>query len=216
MPENSVGSRSQILGRIQTALKKPSPSLPEVALPPIFAAVNNPLERFQQECALIQVECVLTSDLAGSRAAIEKTLGSVPAGEVFLQDAPELKKIAEGWSVQRPLRWSSQGPPPETTQATVTLAEALVALTGSVLTSAACGGRGASIVPDCHIVLAKAEQIVPDLETALAQVVERGTAKTNSYVGLITGSSRTADIEKILVLGAHGPRRLVVIVQKQS
>ena len=215
MPENSVGSRSQILERIQTALKKPSPTRPEVKLPPIFAPVTNPLERFQQECAGIQVECVLTDDLAESRAAVEKALTAVPAGEMFVQDAPELRKLAEGWSVERPLKWSSQGAPPETTQVTLTKAEALVALTGSIVTSASCGGRGASAVPDCHIVWAKAEQIVPDLETALAQVVERGTAQANSYVGLITGSSRTADIEKILVLGAHGPRRVVVVVQRQ-
>lgn len=38
-------------------------------------------------------------------------------------------------------------------------------------------------------------------------------AAQNSYVGLITGSIRTADIEKILVVGAHGPRRLVVILE---
>jgi len=41
---------------------------------------------------------------------------------------------------------------------------------------------------------------------------ERNTAFQNSYVCLITGSSRTADIEKILVMGAHGPIRLIVVL----
>jgi L-lactate dehydrogenase complex protein LldG len=51
------------------------------------------------------------------------------------------------------------------------------------------------------------------LEAALARVREKGLDANNSFVGLITGSSRTADIEKILVLGAHGPRRLVLVLQ---
>jgi L-lactate dehydrogenase complex protein LldG len=81
------------------------------------------------------------------------------------------------------------------------------------LVSASCGGRGASIVAPCHIVLAKLDQLVPDLESAFARVGERNIQFQNSFVGLITGSSRTADIEKILVQGAHGPRQLVVVLQ---
>jgi L-lactate dehydrogenase complex protein LldG len=66
-------------------------------------------------------------------------------------------------------------------------------------------------VPPCHIVYARGGQIVPDIAAALARIPLEIPAA--SYVGLITGSSRTADIEKILVQGAHGPRRLVVILE---
>ena len=76
-----------------------------------------------------------------------------------------------------------------------------------------CAGRGASIIAPVHIVYAQVSQIVPDLESALNLVHERGLYNKASYVGLITGSSRTADIEKILVQGAHGPRRLVLILE---
>jgi L-lactate dehydrogenase complex protein LldG len=86
-----------------------------------------------------------------------------------------------------------------------------VAQTGSILTSSECGGRGASIVPPCHIVYGHGSQIVPDIAAALARAQSEITGA--SYVGLISGSSRTADIEKILVQGAHGPRRLVVILE---
>lgn len=127
--------------------------------------------------------------------------------------------MASAWT-RHDIRWSSgtadgvgsKSGPSESSQATITMAEALVAQTGSVLVSAECGGRGAAIVAPVHIVVAEAAQLVPDLEAAFAQVKERGTALRNSYLCFITGSSRTADIEKILVMGAHGPRRLVVTV----
>ena len=86
-------------------------------------------------------------------------------------------------------------------------------MTGSVLVSSAgCGGRGASVVAPCHIVVAHAGQLVLDLEAALARAGQ--IAFDNSYVGLISGSSRTADIEKRLIIGVHGPRRLVVIIEE--
>jgi len=89
-----------------------------------------------------------------------------------------------------------------------------VAQSGSVLSSSSCGGRGASVVPPTHIVYGGVSQIVPDVTAALRLVNEKGLPEQSSYVGLISGSSRTADIEKILVQGAHGPRRLVVILQR--
>jgi L-lactate dehydrogenase complex protein LldG len=92
------------------------------------------------------------------------------------------------------------------------MVELLVAQTGSILISSAGGGRGATVVAPIHIVLAGIEQLVPDLETALAKAY--GPASRNSYLSLITGSSRTADIEKILVMGAHGPKRLIVILSE--
>jgi L-lactate dehydrogenase complex protein LldG len=94
----------------------------------------------------------------------------------------------------------------------MTLAECLVAQTGSIFVSSQCGGRGASVVAPVHIVVASVGQLVPDLEVAFARLREHGTATQNSFVCLITGSSRTSDIEKILVLGAHGPRRLVTVL----
>jgi len=207
------GSREQILGRIRTALKKPASPPPGGPPRPIFEPVTDLLDRFQKECAITLTECVVTHDEAGSRQAIDNILTSLPPGDFFVQDAPALRSLVEGGTGERPIRWSSEGAPPKSTQVSLTLAEGLVALTGSIVTSSSCGGRGASAVPDCHIVYAKLDQLVPDLDSALALIKERGIADRNSYVGLITGSSRTADIEKILVLGAHGPRRLAVVLQ---
>jgi L-lactate dehydrogenase complex protein LldG len=139
-------------------------------------------------------------------------LGEIPAGDIFVQDSPDLRQLATEWHDGREIQWSSEGAPKETSQATITLAEALVAQTGSVLVSAACGGRGASVIAPLHIVVAKIDQLVPDIESALARVQQRGIVSQNSFLCLITGSSRTADIEKILVMGAHGPRRLLVFL----
>lgn len=206
-------SRERILERIRKALRKPAPRHDATAGRQIFPPVTNALERFQKECEANKTECLVTSDVAASATAIANVLASLPAGEIFAQDAPELRRMAQAWHDGRSVRWSSDGAPSEASQATITLAEALVAETGSVLVSSACGGRGASVVAPAHIVLARLEQLVPSLEAAFAQVRERGTVAKNSYLCLITGSSRTADIEKILVLGAHGPRRLIVVLE---
>jgi L-lactate dehydrogenase complex protein LldG len=160
------------------------------------------------------MECILAADGAASAAAIETTLASLPEGELFVQDSPPLRKLVGGLLHRRPLRWSSEGRPRESSQATLTLAEALIAQTGSVFVTAGCGGRGATVVAPCHIVFATTSQLVPDLETALGDAVRQGTLMRNSYASVISGSSRTADIEKILVQGAHGPRRLVVVLQQ--
>jgi L-lactate dehydrogenase complex protein LldG len=63
-----------------------------------------------------------------------------------------------------------------------------------------------------HIVVAAASQLVADLDQALAVMTEQQLAQKNSFIGVITGCSRTGDIEKLLVIGAHGPKRLVVLL----
>jgi L-lactate dehydrogenase complex protein LldG len=210
-------SRERILDRIRMGLRTVVANSTEVgSRGEIFAPINNPLERFQQECIANLMECVLTADSASSARQLSKVLELVPGGEVFVQDDPALRRLVELAAPERLFRWSSQGAPSESSQATVTLAEALIAQTGSILVTAACGGRGASVVAPCHIVYATVAQLVPDLATALRSVAQQGTLDRNSFACVISGSSRTADIEKILVQGAHGPRRLVVILQTKN
>jgi len=205
-------SRERILGRIRAAVATAGPHHDGPA-GQMFTPVTNALERFQKECAANITECVVTANAAASAAAIAQVLASLPPGEIFVQDAPDLRALVTGSKDGRPLRWSSEGPPNEASEATITLCEALVAQTGSVLVSSGNGGRQATVIAPAHIVFAKLDQLVPDLETVFARIYERGIASKNSYVCLITGSSRTADIEKILIMGAHGPRRLIVVLQ---
>jgi L-lactate dehydrogenase complex protein LldG len=204
--------RARILERLRTALRESTPRPPGADGKRIFAPVTDVLARFQQECASNVTECIVTPDMSSSARAIADVLATLPPGEIFVQDSTALRRLAPEWQSAHSIQWSSEGGPKESAQATITTAEALVALTGSVLVSASCGGRGASVVAPVHIVLATADQLVPDLDAAFALMRERNTAFQNSYLCLITGSSRTADIEKILVMGAHGPIRLVVVL----
>jgi L-lactate dehydrogenase complex protein LldG len=91
-----------------------------------------------------------------------------------------------------------------------TVADALIARTGSiVLRATTAGGRRLSVLPPMHCVVATRDQLIPCLSSWLRSAHKE---RDWSYGTIITGPSRTADIERILVLGAHGPKRLIVIV----
>jgi len=101
----------------------------------------------------------------------------------------------------------------EACDAGITACECLVAQTGSILVASdSCGGRGLSILPHCHVVIATVDQVVPVLADALALVRDQHAGRLPSMLSFITGPSRTGDIERILVLGAHGPKELIVIL----
>ena len=94
----------------------------------------------------------------------------------------------------------------------ITECDALIAQTGSiVLTSRSGGGRALSVLPPHHVVIARRSQLVPDLPAAFALLQSRYHDDYPSFITLITGPSRTGDIERILVLGAHGPKKLTVL-----
>jgi L-lactate dehydrogenase complex protein LldG len=95
----------------------------------------------------------------------------------------------------------------------ITLCEALVARNGSVMVSNhQAAGRRLSIFPHQHIVVARTGQLVLDLKDAFALLKKKYGTQIPSMVSNITGPSRTADIEKTLVLGAHGPKELFVFL----
>jgi L-lactate dehydrogenase complex protein LldG len=94
----------------------------------------------------------------------------------------------------------------------ITQCDALIAQTGSVLiTNSSAGGRVLSILPPHHIVLATRDQLLPDLPSAFRLLKERYGNNYPSLMSFVTGPSRTGDIERILVLGAHGPKNLTIL-----
>jgi L-lactate dehydrogenase complex protein LldG len=95
--------------------------------------------------------------------------------------------------------------------------DALIAQTGSVLvTNRSAGGRALSILPPHHVVLARREQLVADLPAAFDLLKQKYAANYPSMISFITGPSRTGDIERILVLGAHGPKKLTIFCLKTA
>lgn len=95
----------------------------------------------------------------------------------------------------------------------ITRCEYLIARFGSVMVSSGLNtGRRMFVFPEVHIVIASASQVVEDIKDALSGMRNRYQNELPSQMTVITGPSRTADIEKTLVMGAHGPRELFVFM----
>lgn len=95
----------------------------------------------------------------------------------------------------------------------ITGCEYLVARTGSiVLTAAQQSGRTSSVYAPVHICIAYTSQLVYDVKDALEGLKERYGANLPSLITFATGPSRTADIEKTLVVGVHGPKEVFVFL----
>jgi len=95
----------------------------------------------------------------------------------------------------------------------ITLCEALVARNGSIiLSNSGMAGRRLSIYPPVHIVFAYSSQLLLDLKDGFKLIKDKYKNQLPSMITTVTGPSRTADIEKTLVLGAHGPKELFVFL----
>lgn len=100
-----------------------------------------------------------------------------------------------------------------TADAGMTTCEALIARNGSIMLSNGNeAGRRLSIYPPVHIVVAKASQLVMDIKHGLQRMKEKYGSKLPTMISTITGPSRTAEIEKMAMPGAHGPKELYVFL----
>jgi L-lactate dehydrogenase complex protein LldG len=100
----------------------------------------------------------------------------------------------------------------EACDAGISECDALIAQTGGVLVSTrSAGGRALSVLPPHHVVIARRDQLIADMPDAIQLLREKYAPSYPGFISFITGPSRTGDIERILVLGAHGPRKLSVI-----
>lgn len=98
----------------------------------------------------------------------------------------------------------------------ITTCEYLVARTGSmVLSSAKEEGRTASVYAPVHVCIAQTEQVVYDVEDALELMKQKYGLQIPSMISFATGPSRTADIEKTLVVGVHGPKEVYCLLADQ-
>ncbi|MBC6990704.1 lactate utilization protein C [Hymenobacter sp. BT491] len=207
----SETSRDIILRRIRESLQKPSPqpSAPDFTAPLHPAATEDLAVAFAQSFRRVGGEfyyCATEEDFYDQLFTYkkEKSLENLYVWE------PELKKLLHAGGI---VFLGDEKDFIQHADAGLTTCEALVARTGSVLVSAATSsGRRLSIYPDQHLVVARTSQVVADIGDALQIVRERYGDKLPSMISLTTGPSRTADIEKTLVLGAHGPRSIALFL----
>ena len=102
-------------------------------------------------------------------------------------------------------------------EAGLTSCEFLIARFGSIMVSSAqASGRAMNVFPPTHIVLANQSQLVAEIENALEGISKKYGDSLPSMISTITGPSRTADIEKTLVMGAHGPKKLAIFINKSN
>jgi L-lactate dehydrogenase complex protein LldG len=95
----------------------------------------------------------------------------------------------------------------------LTFCECLIARTGSVMvTSKQASGRRIPVYSNFHVVVAYTSQLVSNVKDGLKFIREKYVNQLPSMISTITGPSRTADIEKTLVQGAHGPREIFVFL----
>ena len=93
--------------------------------------------------------------------------------------------------------------------ASITGCENLVARTGSLLLSSAQqSGRTVSVYAPVHICIASSKQLVYDIDDSIMHIRNKYGTEFPSMVTLASGPSRTADIEKTLVVGVHGPKEV--------
>jgi L-lactate dehydrogenase complex protein LldG len=205
-------SRNEILARIKRAKTgRTSNELdsPDMSSPIYKEILPSALECFKNELETVSGMCTVSATEEEAYLALQNWLQSSEISAVYCKDQDLSKKLAESnISVENTADKFIQ------MEASVTACEYLVARTGSVVVSAeGDSGRQPNFYPPVHIVVARKEQLVNYVEDALVAFKEKYTnTSMPSLISFISGPSRTADIEKTLVLGAHGPKVLHVFI----
>lgn len=204
-------SRIAILKKIKSgveraALPMPFPEAGGLKDEAVFAASTlTPEETFAEEFIKLGgkfIFCDSTDELLENM----QHLYDISSWKALLCSEPRLLKM---FADARFSFITAATPQQESAEACITGCELLVARTGSILLSSAQPmGRVASVYFPVHIVVARASQVVADIPEALAAMKMQYGAKLPSMINLNTGPSRTADIEKTLVVGVHGPREV--------
>jgi L-lactate dehydrogenase complex protein LldG len=229
--ETSLGEREKILGRIREALqtKAPlpgshgdacehTPAEPPTSharewLPSVGKTQQEQIDLFAKNAADLKADFQLLTSRDELKAALVKIAATEKWSRIASHEG-ELSNFASR-SLGLPVLVTDKGYDPielEKCDASVTECDALVAQTGGVVvTSRSTGGRALTVLPPHHIVVARREQLVADLPAAFALLQKKYAPDFPSMISFITGPSRTGDIERILVLGAHGPRKLTIL-----
>lgn len=147
-----------------------------------------------------------------------QTLADVPAAAVRYLNGIGVALTAIAWQTMSGLDWQQAGlsvefrPPADKDLVGITGGFCAIAETGTLmLLSGAETYASAALLPETHIAVIPVSRIVPSMEDAfaLAKKERGGLPRATNF---ISGPSRTGDIEQTIVLGAHGPYRVHVIL----
>ena len=100
--------------------------------------------------------------------------------------------------------------------ASITTCECLIARTGSIVLSSVQSGRTASVYAPVHICIAYTNQLVFDIQDGIDLLKKKYISGFPSLITFASGPSRTADIEKTLVTGVHGPKEVFCFLVQSS
>lgn len=224
-------ARETILGRVREALRAkapapghhgeepPQPAPADVEgirrwLPPAGRSWEQQRDQFAQNSLGLKTAFKVVASAAAAGGEIRSIAAAEGWRRLAAHQTPLLAEVVSVAGVET--LWTDGGfatDELEQCDGGITACEALVAQTGSVLvTSRACGGRALSALPPHHVVIATSEQLAPDLAAAFGLLRRKYGGNFPGMISFITGPSRTGDIERILVLGAHGPKRLTVLL----
>lgn len=195
------------MGRLRQA-KHQVPDAPELN-EPVFPPVALPLENaFKNQLESISGKVYLFNKEKELFDALKKSLSEFDPASVFCNETQLFSKLKDAGIV-----FQQYEGPQNHVETGITGCEFLVARSGTVMVSSAQGGgRQLSVYPPVHIVIARKNQLVESLEEAYSGILKKYNDNLPSQIALITGPSRTADIEKTLVLGAHGPKEIRIFL----
>ncbi len=228
-----MSEKDKILGRIREALTLTAPvpgahePLPDKAgdrtqhdddfrawLPEVPESRDGQISLFAENSAALKTEFITVSNAADAHHALQQISKREGWNKLAAHHSeavdPAIAKL------DLPTEWVDDDPQVddlEAADAGISACDMLVAQTGSVVVSSiSAGGRALSVLPPHHVVLAHSSQLVADMPKAFERLAELYPDGYPSFLSFITGPSRTGDIERILVLGAHGPKQLTVIL----
>lgn len=207
--------KDKILKKVRKALINPSesPYLDVNHSSPIYKEPDDSLDIiFAREFSKVNGNFVFCESKEDLKTNLQSLITEKQWSSIFCIDE-EIQPLLENAS----LNFKSEFEDIKEMQVGITECEYLVARLGSILVSSASNsGRGMNVFPPVHIVIADTSQLVYDIKEALSQVQTKYKMGFPSMISLITGPSRTADIEKTLVMGAHGPKEVYVFLTDKN
>ena len=203
-------SRESIIGKIRKALAENSLPMPFPEADKLTAFYDNgslsPEEKFAQEFSALGGKFVYCENEQELMEQLDALADTMRWTKILSKDSFLLHLFQK-----QEMTLVQQGNDMSDIEVGISLCESLVARTGSVLVSAAQEyGRALPVYSPIHITVAFANQLVWDISDAFTLLNEKYKHNLPSLISLTTGPSRTADIEKTLVVGVHGPKEVYV------